>query len=333
MTHTSVPLPEPRPGSEVTFRRYGGLDDIPGMGAANARLRAHVGVIEPIDIEAMRHRYEHLVNCDPLVDCLVAEVGGRIVGYARAEWHDLADGDRIYDTTQLLAPDAWSLGISDGFIGWSEAREREMAVEHPTARRAWLGNSHFRGDDELAAALDRHGYRPVRWDAELRRPDLDAIEDAPLATGYTLRSPSEAELPAVWDMMVEAFREHWGSWEDDDQVIERWAGDPRFRLDLTVVAWRGDEPAACVSNVIDTRADGTRSGLLDSVCTHPGHRRLGLARAAITESLRRLRAEGATSAYLGVDTDNANRAYALYESCGFRVVSGSVALRKPFEAA
>ena len=71
-------------------------------------------------------------------------------------------------------------------------------------------------------------------------------------------------------------------------------------------------------------------GLLDGVTTHPRHRRLGLARACIAESLRRLRAAGATSAYLGVDTDNQNRAYALYESCGFRVATSGTSYRKPF---
>ncbi len=78
------------------------------------------------------------------------------------------------------------------------------------------------------------------------------------------------------------------------------------------------------------RPDGTVSGLLAGVCTHPAHRRLGLARACIVESLRRLRDAGATSAYLGVDTDNQNRAYTLYESCGFRIATSSTSYRKPF---
>jgi hypothetical protein len=33
----------------VTYRRYRGIEEIPGMGAANARLRRHLGVLEPID--------------------------------------------------------------------------------------------------------------------------------------------------------------------------------------------------------------------------------------------------------------------------------------------
>ena len=61
----------------------------------------------------------------------------------------------------------------------------------------------------------------------------------------------------------------------------------------------------------------------------PGHRRLGLARAAINHSLRLLRDAGATSAYLGVDTGNHNRAMQLYESCGFRQASSGTNYRKP----
>ena len=49
----------------------------------------------------------------------------------------------------------------------------------------------------------------------------------------------------------------------------------------------------------------------------------------MARSLELLRAEGATTAYLGVDTDNDNRALGLYESCGFVVVSTSVSYRKP----
>ena len=131
-------------------------------------------------------------------------------------------------------------------------------------------------------------------------------------------------------MTVEAFAEHWGQYEADEQNYEEWVEAPRFRRDLLVAAWKGDEPAALVHNVLDVRPDGSISGLLDGVCTHPRHRRLGLARACITESLRRVRDAGATSAYLGVDTDNHNRAYALYESCGFRVATGGAAFRKPF---
>ena len=162
------------------------------------------------------------------------------------------------------------------------------------------------------------------------RPDLENLPEFPVPEGYALRVPTEAELPAVFEMTVQAFAEHWGQYEADEQRFEEWADDPRFRRDLQVVAWKGDEPAALVSNVLETLDDGSLRGLLNGVCTHPGHRRLGLARACIAESLRLLRDEGATAAFLGVDTGNHNRALDLYQSCGFEVVSSSTSYRRPF---
>lgn len=330
---SSSPPPPALPGTGLTIRPYRGLDDIPGMAAANQRLRTHVHLLEPIEVEAMRHRYTHLVNSDPFLDCLVAERDGVTVGYTRAEWHDLADGDRAYHLTAAIEPDAWGLGLGDGFVEWAEGRLRSVARSAADHRRSWFESWAFGGDDELDGALGRHGYAAVRGDAEMLRPDLDAIPELALPSGYTLRTPTEVELPAVFDMMVVAFLDHWGEYDVGDQRLDGWVDDPRFRRDLVVVAWHGDQPVACVSNLLEPGPDGTVRGLLDSVCTHPGHRRRGLARAAVLDSLRRLRDAGASSAYLGVDTENQNQAVALYESCGFRVASRSTTYRKPFDGA
>jgi len=315
----------------TTYRPYRGTVELAGMAAASARLRAHIGLLEPTDLAAMEHRYTHLVNSDPATDCLVAERDGITVGYARTEWHDLADGDRIYDITTVVEPAAWGLGIADAFLAWGEARLRVIARTLPADRRCWYAAYAFDGDDESIGALAARGFEAVRWDAEMLRPDLRDLPEVEVPEGYTLRTPSDDELPAVFDMLVAAFDEHWGVYQAEDQRFDHWVEDPRFRRELLVVAWLGDAPAACVGNVLEPAPDGSVRGLLEAVATHPGHRRRGLARAAIAESLRRLLAAGATSAYLGVDTDNHNRALALYESCGFRVVTRSANYRKPFE--
>jgi ribosomal protein S18 acetylase RimI-like enzyme len=279
----------------------------------------------------MRHRYTHLVNSDPLVDCLVVERDGATVGYVRVEWHDLVDGDRIYDATVIVEPHAWGLGIAAALTEWGEARCRAIAAGKPTGRRTWFSNFSFDRDVEIEAVLVDRGYAKVRWDAEMLRPDLESLPAFPAPEGYVIRVPTEFELPAVFEMSVLAFAEHWGQNEADEQRFEDWADDPRFRRELQVVAWKGDEPVALVSNVVETRDDGLVMGLLNGVCTHPGHRRLGLARACIAASLPLLRDEGATAAFLGVDTDNHNRAIELYRSCGFEVVSSSTQYRKPFD--
>jgi ribosomal protein S18 acetylase RimI-like enzyme len=331
-TATTLPPPVATPGTGATFRRWCGLDDIDSMAAANQRLRTHIGLIEPIDVAAMRHRYTHLVNSDPATDCIVVERDGAIRGYARLEWHDLADGDRIYDSTLVLEPAAWGLGLAEAMLAWSEGRAAELAREHPTDRRSHLANYLFEGDASLELALVAAGYEAVRWDAEMLRPDMEDLPDVVVPEGYTLRAPEPEELAAVHAMAVEAFADHWGEYQGDDFLLEEWTDDPRFRRELVVVAWKGAEPAAQVTNMVERLPDGTVRGLLDSVCTHPHHRRLGLARAAVARSLELLRAEGAGSAYLGVDTDNQNRALALYESCGFRRVSTSINYRKPLPA-
>ena len=329
MTTIDAALPLAPAGSGLRFRRWQGMEDIAGMAAANAALRAWAGVVEPIDVAAMRHHYTHLVNSDPATDCILVERDGTTLGYARVEWHDLTDGDRIFDIATVVDPAAWGLGIAEAFVRWGEVRAGQLALEHPSDRTTYLANYAFQGDTELAAALEALGYVAVRWDAEMLRPHLDDIPAVVLVGGYRLRAPEEAELRAVHQMMVEAFAEHWGEYEAEDQRIEDWLEDPRFRRDLVVVAWAGDRPASVVCNILETAPDGTRRGLLDSVATHPGHRRRGLARAAIARSLELLRDEGAASAYLGVDTDNHNRALALYESCGFRVASAGTVYRKP----
>jgi GNAT superfamily N-acetyltransferase len=314
------------------LRPWRGIEDIAGMAAANGRLRTHVGVLDPVDVASMEHRYTHLVNSDPLVDCRVVERDGSTAGYARVEWHDLEDGDRLFDITLLVEPDAWGVGAAGALLEWGEGRCREVARTLPQDRRSWLGNWVFEGDTELTSAVERRGYDIVRWGAEMLRPDLESIAEVPLAAGYELRSPGEDEVAAVFDMMTAAFREHWGEYQAEDQRLEQWAGDPRFRRDLVVVAWHGADPAACVSCLLGPGPDGSVRGLLDSVATHPDHRRRGLAKATISEALRRLRAAGASSAYLGVDQENHNRAVQLYEQCGFAIASSTTTWRRPIDA-
>ena len=317
--------------NDITYRPYRGTEELAGMAAANARLRTHLGLLEPTDLAAMEHRYAHLVNSDPLTDCLLAARDGVTVGYARTEWHDLTDGDRVYDIMTVVEPAAWGLGVADALFAWGEARLRVIARTLPTDRRCWFATYTYDGDEEKVPALLARGYEAVRWGAEMLRADLLDLPEVAVPDGYSLRTPSEAELAAVFEMLVAAFAEHWGESQAEDQRLDDWVEDPRFRRDLVVVAWRGDTPASVVGNVLEPRPDGTARGLLDAVATHPDHRRRGLARAAIASSLLLLRDAGAASAYLGVDTGNHNRALALYESCGFRVATRSASYRKPFE--
>ena len=330
MTHSTAGLPVLPAATGVTFRRWSGLDDVAGMAAANAAHREHIGLLEPIDLEAMRHRYTHLVNSDPAVDCILVERDGVTRGYARVEWHDLVEGVRIFDLTTVVEPSTWGMGVSEALIQWGEDRAREIAPTLPGDRPAFFATYVFGEDVELAAVLTRLGYEAVRWDAEMLRPDLEDLPPVEVPAGYVLRTPEPDELDAVHAMLVTGFADDWGSYEADEHLIEEWVEDPRFRSDLVLVAWAGDAPAAGISSVLEPMPDGSIRAVLEGLATHPDHRRRGLARACMARILELVRTAGASSAQLGVDTDNPNRALPLYENFGFTVATMSTTYRKPF---
>jgi ribosomal protein S18 acetylase RimI-like enzyme len=103
-----------------------------------------------------------------------------------------------------------------------------------------------------------------------------------------------------------------------------------------VIAWDADEVAGGCINLIDhaeNAEQGYLRGWLDSVFVRRRWRQRGLAKALVGRSLERLRERGMTSAQLGVDVDNTNRALDLYRNAGFEVRSSETAWRRPWPAA
>jgi ribosomal protein S18 acetylase RimI-like enzyme len=186
------------------------------------------------------------------------------------------------------------------------------------------------------ALLRRHGYAPVRWFFEMVRPTLEDVADVPLPTGLEIRPITPDLYQALWKADSEAFRDHWGGFDDSPAAFRRFIEMPEADPSLWIVAWDGDEIAGGVINTIypdENTSLGVQRGWLDSVFTRRAWRRRGLARALIARSLVALRDRGMTAAILGVDADNPQDALGLYESAGFAVESRATAWRKPLEDA
>jgi mycothiol synthase len=159
--------------------------------------------------------------------------------------------------------------------------------------------------------LKRRGYTKGKWVEHQWRRDLDApLPNAPVPAGYTVRSLGDVdELPA----------RSWASWRgfhpnEPDEDYEGWEWYhniqrcPLYRRDLDIVAVApGGEIASFCTLWYD---DVTRSAYVEPVATVPEHLRLGLARAAITEGLRRLQRLGATRAFVGGYEPGPNALYA-----------------------
>ena len=144
-----------------------------------------------------------------------------------------------------------------------------------------------------------------RWTAH------QPIPDKPVAEGHTVRSLGEVdELPArawfTWkafhpDEPEEIYASLGWQWYHDIQRCPLYRRD----LDLVAVAPNGDF-AAFTTVWYD---DVTRSAYFEPVATYQPHQRRGLASAVMREGLRRVKRLGATVAFVGGLSPEANALY------------------------
>jgi ribosomal protein S18 acetylase RimI-like enzyme len=159
--------------------------------------------------------------------------------------------------------------------------------------------------------LKRRGYTRGTWAESQWRRDLDVpVPDVAIPSGYKVRSLGDVgELPA----------RSWASWKafhprEPDEDYEGWEWYlniqrcPLYRRDLDIVAMAPE--GAIVAFTTVWFDDVTRSAYFEPVGTMPDHQRRGLARAVITEGLRRLRRLGAMRAFVGGYEPGANALYA-----------------------
>jgi len=156
------------------------------------------------------------------------------------------------------------------------------------------------GDDPATMALlEREGYTRGDWyHVRLRYALGDDIPAARLPTGFVIRHVTgEVEVEARAALHRDSFYPYTS--RSDEESTARYRRAMRMpgydsRLDLVVAAPDGTLAAGCLC--WPDRVN--RSGLFEPVGTRPEFRRWGLATALMLEGLRRLRAEGAVTAYV-----------------------------------
>lgn len=308
--------------SGLRFRYYGGEDDIPAMAeVANAFNEAN-GEKERWSVEMMRAEFRSPTHVAPEEGMLLGFVGDRLAVYSSIEYSDTSDGERHYRSVGNLHPDFRRRGLGTAMMAFNEGLLQEIAAgeAHPGPRRliTWLDDANT-GGLELAR---QRGYQKVRVYHHMTRPDMEDIDVPPLPVGIEVRAVTREMLPQVWDAAAEAFRDHFGGHDFSPAARQRWLDDPLMDPQLLVVAFDGDEIVAGVQGAIDpdeNEANGYRCGWTDPVFTRRAWRRRGLAYALLGRSLLALKARGMTSAQLGVDAQNENRALSLYERHRYRV--------------
>ncbi|MCG2624186.1 GNAT family N-acetyltransferase [Arthrobacter sp. I2-34] len=172
------------------------------------------------------------------------------------------------------------------------------------------------------ALLRAAGAGVVRYFTEMTRPLSQPIPDLPLPAGFVFATLDPEDSEPVRLAHNEAFAGHWGS-EPRDPA--RW--DFTVRHPQLVPAWS--------MSVLDTTTgetvayqlasfdpeyrlqSGYDEGFTDLLGVRPAWRGRGLASSLLAEAMRRFKAGGMAHAGLGVDTENASGALALYQRMGY----------------
>jgi len=321
----------------LVLRPYAGEADLPEIARVSNSDMALDGVRVVLTLDDVAPAYRiPSESFNAARDVLMAELDGAVVGTIRVDWVDNTDGTREYRSRGHVDAPWRRRGIGRRMLHAADELIRERAAKHDTDRPRVQG---LWSDDRQVgrrALAESEGYAAVRWFFEMERPhiDVDRPDIPPMPAGLEVRPVTADDAAAIWAADHEAFRDHWGGWDESEASLRRWVESPEFQPELYVVAFDGDEIAGAVLNGIIAEENeqlGLRRGWLDSVFTRRAWRGRGLARALIGRSIHVLAERGMDTAALGVDADNPSGALGLYRSCGFEVVDGGAALQKPLE--
>lgn len=330
------PLPRGPAIDGLRYRTYRGEEDLPAIVELLSASFAANGDTSHVDPDELRLEVRHPTNVDPREDMVLGFAGERLVARSMLTWADSTDGtSRHYQSWGDIHP-AWRRrGI--GRAMWQRNIERLTTIaggHHYTGPR-YLTVPWLRGGDVGGAVLaEQLGYVRVRTYHHMTRPHLDDIWVPPMPEGVEIRPVTRADLPTIWDALVEAFRDHFGAWDTSEASYRTWVEHPATDPSLMIVAFDGTEVAGGVHDEIhpaENEAQGYLRGWTDPVYVRRAWRRRRLASALMGRALVRLRERGMTSAQLDVDTENANQALTLYERHGFVSDRQATEWHRPFD--
>jgi mycothiol synthase len=317
----------------LTMRLYKGETDLqPIVDLLNA--------CEAVDREDTYHTVEglRLGLTSPNVEAdrdlrLWHNENGQLIAFGQvwlpAQMVDEADGYLWF----RIHPTARYQGLEQDIIAWAETRVRAAGKEHNLPAKLSVScRDYQRNRIQLFEAI---GFEYERSFLRMKRSLAEPIPTAEFPAGFTVISGQEIDVAAWVEMHNQTFIDHWNFHPMTIEQANHWLTDPTYRpdLDLVAVAPDGTYAAFCYNSIDpdDNQHRKCLEGWVGMLGTRRGFRRLGLGRAMLLSGLHRLKAAGMDTALLGVDTQNPNQAYALYESVGFRKVFANFSYAKAIE--
>jgi ribosomal protein S18 acetylase RimI-like enzyme len=180
----------------------------------------------------------------------------------------------------------------------------------------------FDCDTARIRLLTELGFDRFRvWD-DVRQRGLDEpVPEARVPDGFVLRAARVGDADQLAEARNHSFKESWTGRRYRREVMEK----PGYAPERELVAESPDgRIAAFAVYWIDER---NRVGHFEPVGTHREFQRRGLARAVMSDAMRRMRAVGMSTVTVNHNAENSG-ARRLYESLGFRKRCQTVGFRR-----
>jgi mycothiol synthase len=312
--------------TKVTIRNYGPADLLALVELINEADRVDDAGFATTSV-ALGHRLAD-PGVTPAEDLLVAEMDGRLLGYALVHKH-LEEAIHRIGVVGIVHPQWRRQGIGTALMQRAEERARAFRRDKPLVLEM-IARGRVAGVAELALSL---GLHPVRYFFYMQCHDLNSRPDPVLPPGVSMRTldllrDAEPLLAAYND----GFSDHWGYVPATRDQFQHLFDSPKFHAEdvLLAVTDQGCIAGLCIVLFpqMDPEMLQTNPPVIDDLAVPHAYRRRGIGRALLLAGMRHIRQRGFGAAALGVDADNPNQALKLYESVGFTVVSPSTAYHK-----
>ncbi|MGI8518662.1 MAG: GNAT family N-acetyltransferase [Acidimicrobiia bacterium] len=260
-------------------------------------------------------------STDLAKDMVMVVRDGKAIGYGRFWYRPSEDGSHARGhAIGAVDPAFRRQGVGSQILTWTIARGTESLATAPAHQERFIRTHVYDFEHEAIALYERHGFKPIRYYAELIRPLPEPIE-VPESNGVDIVEWDDDRSEEVRQLMNLAFRDHWGSTTVDAVNWEHRIRRAGNRLDATYLALVNGRIVGASMNAhypSDQQLTGRLDGWIATLGTHPEFRKRGIASALVEISCEQFRELGWDHAMIGVDSENPTGAYGLYQGLGFR---------------
>ena len=318
----------------LRFRGFHGEADFPAMAAIITAANKADQDDESVSVEEIAANYKHMQRSDTARDMVFIEIGGKLVSYGRCWWDQESEGSYIYSFFLHISPEWRGMGLERPVVDHFLHHLGDIAKEHQGSSSKLYQTWSSIAKPDWNQLLEQIGFEPVRYTIGMVRPGNLPLERAALPEGVEIRPVQQEHMRQIFDAEKEAFLDHFGTIVHTEEDYQYWVAEPHQDPKLWKVAWDGDQVVGMVRNYInqeENKAFKRKRGYTDHISVRRPWRRIGVARALLTESIQMFMEMGMEDTTLGVDTQNSNGAHDLYTGLGYQEVRRFINYRKTLE--